>query len=396
MNSIQMFEMILNSGTRTTTYKFGLLTGLVDYVIENPLEPPRNNFHFIPLFYLTKQFLAYYFPLVVKDIRQGPDIKNKSPTKIRNLLIDFYQLNQIQQQLSFPLDIDTTNLLISFINFDQTLPKSLIKLLFDIRKIVIDQPLQYIRNVKDEQISLFGLLSTSDSFQSAFETHRKTGLQLKYQNIKGTDTWNDLLSSENLHLFFSHQTFQEISEMRFWLRDVLIKRWAQECIERFGATEPNLLSLFDIWKKVPQRDNAVISAYRLLYQEKGLQLCTYCNQSITKNLQIDHLFPWSIFPVNSFWNLYPVCSSCNAAKSDRIPIITDKIENRIVKHLDLCLRITGDKQEIISKDIFTLYRSRFHSSPKGVTIERKVEEILEYIRHISTNLLETKPGYGFV
>ena len=387
--------MILNSGKKTTTYKFGLLTGIVDYVIENPLEPPKNNFHFIPMFYLSKQFLAHYYPLVLEGVRQGPEMEEKSPTKIKSLLLNFSQNDEIQKQFPFPLDSENTNLLLSFIDDYDNLPMELIRLLFDIHKIIVDQPLRYVRNVKGNQVSLFGLLSSKDPFQSDFEDHRKTGLSLKWQDIKSTKNWNELLALENLHLFFSHQTFQEISEMRFWLRDVLIKRWAQECIERFKTDNPNLLVLFDLWKKVPQRDNSIIKEYRLLYLENGLKICTYCNQSIDKDLQLDHLFPWSKFPVNRFWNLYPVCRACNSKKSDKIPKITKRIEKHIEKHLQLCLEIGSKKKSIISKDINNIYHKRFNSSPIEISNEQKVEEILEYIRSLSLDLLETIPGYEF-
>lgn len=394
MNSIQLFEMILNSGVRTTTYKFGLLTSIIDYVIENPLEPPKNNFHFIPIFYLSKQFLAHYYPLVLSGVRQGPEVKEKTPTKIKNLILNFNLSNEITKKITFPLDTENVNLLLSFIDSSEKLPKELIKLLFEIRRIIIDQPLRYVQNVKDVRVSLFGLLSSLDPFQSDFEEHLKTGLQLKWQEIKFVKNWDDLLTAENLHIFFSHQTFKEISDMRFWLRDVLIKRWAQECVERFNADSPNLLSLFDLWKRTPQRDSSIINKYRLFYLDNGLKICTYCNQFVDKDLQLDHLLPWSKFPNNSFWNLYPVCSSCNSKKSDKIPRITKSIENRIRKHLKLCL-FNENKSDIISNDINKIYAKRFFSSPEKISIEQKIEEIFEYISSLSNNLLETIPGYDF-
>jgi len=219
-----MFERVLNSGLRTTTYKYGLLTAIVDYIIESSLEPPINNFHFIPIFHLAKQFLAHYFPLILVDIRQEPDLKEKSHTKIKNPILDFVNSKEAKTQIPFLLIKENTNQLISFIESNEYLPIVLIKLLFDVRKIIVDQTLQYIRNVKGENASIFGLLSNVDSFQSDYNDHRKTGLKLQWSEIKAVENWHELLEKENLQLFFAHQTFQEISQMRFWLRDVLIKR----------------------------------------------------------------------------------------------------------------------------------------------------------------------------
>jgi len=279
---------------------------------------------------------------------------------------------------SFPfvLNIENTNLLYSFIDETDELPESLVRLLLEIRKIIINQPLQHIRNVKDITVSLFGLLSTKDPIQNDFEDHRKTGLQLKWNDIKSSTNWNDLLTNENLQLFYGHQTFQEISDMRFWLRDVLVKRWAQECIERFDAINPNLLSLFDLWKRTPQRDTESIKNYRMFYLENGLRMCLYCNQFIEKDLELDHLFPWSRFPVNSFWNLYPVCSSCNSKKSDKIPVITKDLDKRISNHLFTCLKMESINN-IIQMDIIRLYKRRFNSNPINIVCDQKIKEVLE-------------------
>ena len=389
-----MFEMILNSGTRNTTYKFGLLTSIVDYVIENPLERPMNNFHFIPLFYLSKQFLAYYYPLILEGVRQGPKTENKSSTKIKNFILGFQNSIEAQKKLPFALDIENTNTLISHINSD-LLTNEILKLLFYIRKIVIDQPLQHILKVKDNRISLFGLLSASNPFQSDFEEHRKTGYKLKWSELKTITNWNELLQMENLFVFVSHQTYKEISDIRFWLRDVIIKRWSQECIEKFDAQSTILLSLFDFWKRIPERDNSVIKKYKALYLENELNHCINCNQDLKSNLILDHLFPWSRFPNNSFWNLYPVCKSCNSKKSDKIPKINKKIANQISNHIDICLRENNDKSDIILNDLKQLYKHRIRVSSVKSEDKSTTEEILTYIKEISHNLLETIPGYEF-
>jgi len=138
-----------------------------------------------------------------------------------------------------------------------------------------------------------------------------------------------------------------------------------------------------------------IKQYRLIYLENGLKVCLYCNQSVDKDLQLDHLFSWSRFLVNGFWNLYPVCSSCKSKKSDKIPIITKSIENRIMKHIELCMQINDKGQAMILNDLNVLYQRRFKSSPRKIPKDRMIEEIVEYIRSLSNNLLDTVPGYEF-
>jgi len=394
MNAVQMFELILNSGSRSSTYKFGLLTSIVDYIIENPIEPQQNNFHFIPIFYLAKQFLAYYFPLVLNDVKQGPEIKNKSSTKIRKLLLDFIEFEKKSQRLQFPLITENTNKLLLFIENDE-LPQTLVKLLFEIRRIIVDQPIQYIRNTKGDQVSIFGLLANEVNFQADYDIHRDTGLKLKWSKVKEKNTWNELLAVDNLSVFFGHQTYNEISTLRFWLRDVLIKRWAQECNERFNDKKLDLLRYFDLWKITPERDNVLIKKYRDIYLEQGLRICMYCDKFVEKDLELDHLLPWSKFPVNGFWNLFPSCSSCNSKKSDKIPLMETKLIDKIRKHLDYCLTIEFDKKNIFNDDLNKLYYKKFKTSTNHNSKEQVIEEIIEYICNVSNDLLVNLPGQEF-
>lgn len=390
MNPIQIFEAILNSGRKTTTYKFGLLTSIIDYVIENPIEPPKNNFHFIPLFYLTKQFLAYYFPLTLKDIRQGPMTKNTTPV-VKQFIEEFISSEKKEKQVNFQPVAENINSLISLIESSDSLPQSLIRLLFKLRKKIIAQPLKYVQNVKGEQLSLFGLLSTDLPFDSPFHEHRKKGKKLKWNTVKDCQTWDELLKLENLQLFFGHQTFQELSSMRFWLHDVIIKRWAQECIERFEVIDPNLLSYYDFWKLPPDRDTSMIQKYRSFFLEKGLTHCTYCDKVLNGDLVIDHLFPWSKFPVNRFWNLYPVCQSCNSKKSDKLPIFNDFMENRVSKLLTQSIHSSLKTPSVITRDLTDLYGKHFHSEWSDQSDKQLVEKILEFLRNISSDLVMRFP-----
>ena len=71
MPLIKDINNILAYGSKTTSYKFVTLLGLFDYLVERPTEPPRNNFHFIPIIYLAKQAINYYYPLSFIDSYQG-------------------------------------------------------------------------------------------------------------------------------------------------------------------------------------------------------------------------------------------------------------------------------------------------------------------------------------
>ncbi|MHA1693725.1 MAG: hypothetical protein ACTSUG_00570, partial [Candidatus Helarchaeota archaeon] len=71
MTLIKLINSILEIARKTTTYKFATLLSIFDYVIDHPEEEPINNFHFIPIIYLARQFFSYYYPLSYYDFSQG-------------------------------------------------------------------------------------------------------------------------------------------------------------------------------------------------------------------------------------------------------------------------------------------------------------------------------------
>ncbi|MFX0173519.1 MAG: HNH endonuclease [Candidatus Hodarchaeota archaeon] len=394
MDSVQSFEMILQYGSRDTTYKFGLLLGIVDYVIENPLQPAINNFHFIPVFHIAKQFLAYYYPLITDNIRQGPVRSGKKSIKLEKYLEEFKEeIKEKRFKKSYIDDSSSTHILYNHI-MNEDISEDFVRLIYRIRKTILDQPLQYIRNLKGEKIGFFGLLAKGIPFDSPFEDHRKAGLSLKWNTIKEVNTWETLEKHENCFIFVSHQTYEEISSLRFWLRDVLIKRWSQECVTRFNCSDSYILSKFDLWKEPPERDSGLIRKYRQKYTEIGLTECIYCKTSLTENnFHLDHFIPWIRFPINRFWNLYPVCPSCNSKKQDKIPLMTKYLTSKIQHHLNIC--INNIQHILFSKDLHQLYRTAFNSEFKVNDPSKLVGEIFEYILNLRNDLASNIPGESF-
>jgi hypothetical protein len=58
MDVIKDISSILACGEMSTSYKHATLLALFDYIAEQPSEAAANNFHFIPIVYLTRQFAA--------------------------------------------------------------------------------------------------------------------------------------------------------------------------------------------------------------------------------------------------------------------------------------------------------------------------------------------------
>lgn len=74
MEVLMSLESVLFDEKKSSTYKFALVSALIDYMIEKPNEYPKNGFHNIPIIYLAKRWLYYYYPLMIYEedgVRQG-------------------------------------------------------------------------------------------------------------------------------------------------------------------------------------------------------------------------------------------------------------------------------------------------------------------------------------
>ncbi|MHA1401360.1 MAG: HNH endonuclease domain-containing protein [Candidatus Heimdallarchaeaceae archaeon] len=52
-----------------------------------------------------------------------------------------------------------------------------------------------------------------------------------------------------------------------------------------------------------------------------------------ETIDLDPFIPWSKFPVDRFWNLFPTCKDCNNKKSDKIIELEEEITERIINYL---------------------------------------------------------------
>ena len=87
MNTAATIERILSHGKKSSTYKLALLRAVVDFVIEQPAQEPRNGFHLIPVVELARRFVAYYWKPALLNVPQGTQ-RAVIPEALRKLRSD--------------------------------------------------------------------------------------------------------------------------------------------------------------------------------------------------------------------------------------------------------------------------------------------------------------------
>ncbi|MHA1697392.1 MAG: HNH endonuclease domain-containing protein [Promethearchaeota archaeon] len=415
MNLLRDINSILEYGRKTTTYKFATLLSIFDYVFEFPSEPSQNHFHFIPVMYLAKRFLIYYYPFsFYPDIYQGGS-SGSEPVIIKKIREFYERYFSSAPPSNPPLYYSQIKSMkekgIAYINrwFEslEELPKDIIRLLKHIRYKILQQPLQYLHNVNDEQIRFFGLYNKKVSFVHSYDSHLKEGMKTRFdgKNLK----WNDLLKMEDTFIVIDELVYRELARLRLWGRDVVTKNWCH-----FIAKGPKMpkkdtkwrkvsaLELFDIfdfvYKLEIDRDPILIKNYRDLYWRLDLKKCFYTGNVFRSknNIHLDHFLPWSYYPVSRFWNLVPCSEKINLQKSNFLPSWDDKIENSMNEHVNRCV-VKREEERMIYNDLYYFYRV-IHKDQSDIASKDNSEisqEVLEHVKVDLKDLHSITPGKCF-
>jgi len=400
MTLIRVINSILEVSQKTTTYKFATLLAIFDYVIDHPEEKPINNFHFIPLVYLARQFLSYYYPLSFYNFSQGTPSGFAVYTQIENSFKNNLNLEDTTLQKAVKSNAEGIVWINQLYDSPEVIPKELVKLLLNFRKKIIDQPLKYIPNVAGAKKRFFGILNKSIAFDSTYEAHRKAAKGQK--KPKDEMNWLELFRHDQTSLIIDDITYKEMARYRFWIRDVITKKWFEfsyrtetdkdKSAYKYGAFF-NILNL--AYMKEISRNSALISKYRNFFVEVGALESIFSGQTFdpAEAFHIDHFLPWSYYRVNRFWNLFPLEPDVNREKSNYLPSLTDQIEARMVTHLEKCLKAKADP--LIRNDLRYFYlvlQKDTEFSLEASDDRETIEQILVAIRKDLKNLKKIIPG----
>ncbi|MEJ2249622.1 MAG: HNH endonuclease domain-containing protein [Candidatus Lokiarchaeota archaeon] len=407
MTLIRDINNILEYGRKTSSYKFATLLGIFDYIIEHPTEAAINNFHFIPIYYLAKQFICYYYPFSFYNYYQASLPKGSQLKVIRyiNKYKDKIKLSK-EKPNKYVLKIiaqkETGIFWINkLFNLPGVLSKNLIWLLWKVRKQILDQPLQFLHNVKGEIIRFFGLINNSIPFNSDYDLHREKG---KKQEKPRPLNWLELLEYEQTFLTIDDMVYSDLAKLRFWAREVILKTWYKYSLEgekRKNNSPQNYAHLYNLlgffYSEDISRDSRLISEYREFYEKIGSNICVYSEKVLNNNnFHIDHFLPWSYYPVNRFWNLYPAFSEINMKKSNLLPKWKISLERNIKNHLMNCLREWKNSQNpFITNDLTYFYKilqKNFELDLKSRKIDLILEELFNFIKKEWRNLRNIIPG----
>ena len=410
MTLIRDINNILEYGVKRTSYKYATLLAIFDFITEHPSEAAINNLHFIPIDYLARQFISYYYPFSFHSFYQGSLAPDKNlmvfndidefKLKIRSLEEGGIKNNILRKIRS--LEEGGIFWINRLYELPDKLPISLTDLLWGVRKTILSQPLKFLHNVNGEIIRFFGILNSDLMFKASYDEHRAQAIK---QKRPSSMTWSELLQYDRTSLVIDDLAYQELARYRFWTRDVILKAWFNYCLEGESkrSNSPNIEILLYkllgyIYSSDLSRNPSLISHYRDFFEEIGATRCIYSGNFFNSesDYHIDHLLPWSYYPINRFWNLYPSEPSINITKSNNIPEWTEFLEKNIRSHILHCL--LHKEHPLINNDLRYFYIHLLKNRELDILNRENElieEEIISFLKSERQKLLKIIPGRIF-
>lgn len=241
--------------------------------------------------------------------------------------------------------------LVMWVTSAESLPRALVETLVSVRTTLVEQPFQYLPNVGDRRLDIFSLVTDGADPKADYEGHRKAANRGRPFAL--ASTWVELLDAEPSSVVLSARAYEEISEMRFWLHDAIVLRWAQQCAG--WSKSPVSIDTFEVTGPEP-RNLEVVPKLKRLYESLGLVACIYSQKALSGRWDLDHVLPVSRFPVNYFWNLLPADPRVNNEKRARLPVLLEPLRARYRAFVERCV---SSQDELVQAHLRASYREYF-------------------------------------
>ncbi len=290
---------IIERDSKNTTYKFALLRGTIDTILDNsPYIKLTGDLIEIPLGLLVEKWIIYYYPILDSKvfIPQIHGTNNKIAFQEEfKPIIHFY--NQFGGLSALYNDLRTNGV-------SPSVNKEFFSLVRKLKDTITKMPMRYIGG------------SIADSHYSIFNVHSNANLRkTNFQNAQ----W--LINSCGTFTIPKdyYEAFKVLGSFVSGTDNILFK-WAEFSVNASNSLVDTSTVIHHILKSpITERDVTVAkNLYKTILKEKGKINCVWTGDPIS-NYDVDHVIPFSVWKNNDLWNLLPAKPSINNSKRDKIP-----------------------------------------------------------------------------
>lgn len=289
---------IIERDSKSTTYKFALLRGVIDIIEDNsPYITHVSSRVQIPTGLLIEKWLLYYYP-ILQSKTSIPQINGLANLAFGTQLKELIERYELRGGFSaFFNDLKGKGI-------PAELQSDFFDLVKKIRDTITKMPMKYIgRSISDEYYSIFD-----------FENPRMTRpfcLNIEYL-IMQCGTFSIPCSYfDAFKLFGSFINGQ----------NSILFKWAEFSVNASGQNLSIENVINEVLKSPITARNIAESKkiYRDILQDgKEKVYCVWTGKQLF-DYDIDHVIPFSVWKNNDLWNLLPADRKVNNQKRDRIP-----------------------------------------------------------------------------
>lgn len=306
---------IIERDSKTTTYKYALLRGVIDIIQDNsPFITIKGNRVQMPLGLLIEKWLLYYYP-IFESKKIIPQINGNINLAFSKLFISLISKYETRGGFSvFYNDLKNKGI-------PHELSLEFLELSKEIRNTITSMPMRYIgRSISNDYYSIF-----------SYENHKI----VKSETI-GIETLINNFGNFTIPIEY----FEAFKILGSFIngQDSILFKWAEFSVAASG----NSLSVDKVLNEVlrnpiTRRDiNESKKLYKEILQKENSVYCVWTGKKI-KKYDIDHLIPFSVWKNNDLWNLLPSDKKINSQKRDKIPTpeIIERQKELIIEYWDV-------------------------------------------------------------
>lgn len=297
---------IIERDSKTTTYKFALLRGVIDIIQDNSpfINVSDNKVHF-PVGLLIEKWILYYYPILESKIfipQINGEINLAFEPEFKRIISAYETIGGFS---AFYNDLKNRGI-------PKNLQVDFFALAIKIRNTVTKMPMKYIgRSISNDYYSIFTIESLS-------KRKRTLDIDIEYLiNSFGTFSIP----------FEYYEAFQFLGSFISGQDSILFK-WAEFSVNASGKNLSVEKVVNEILKSpITERDVAESKQiYKSILKKEGKIYCVWTGKAIV-DYDVDHMIPFSVWKNNDLWNLLPSQAITNNQKRDKIPSI-ELIEKR--------------------------------------------------------------------
>ncbi len=298
-NTLLNINKIIERDSKTTTYKFALLRGVIDIIQENsPYISYSDERVHLPTGLMIEKWMIYYYPILESSTpipQIGKNIK-LAFEPLFNIIIDHYR-NKGGFSV-FYNDLKNKGL-------PEEIKRDFLSLAKSLRRTITDNPMRFIgKSVTNEDHSIFqkemnDIIPFSNTIDVKYLIEKFGTFSIPVDYFNAFKILGSFICGQDSILF----------------------KWAEFSVKSSGHSLSFEKVISEILES-PITDREIAESkllYRALLERKGKVFCVWSGKRI-KRYDIDHIIPFSIWKNNDLWNLLPSQPSINKfEKKDKIP-----------------------------------------------------------------------------